>query len=48
VHAVGIILSTFLGNSSLDNSIAVLGQVSLPVIGADKVNGGPGDFGVNF
>lgn len=48
MHAVGIVLSTFLGNSSFDDSISILGQVSLPIVGADKVNGGSGDFGVNF
>ena len=48
MHAVGIVLSTFLGNSSLDDSIAVLGQVSLPVVGANKVNSSLGDFSVNF
>jgi hypothetical protein len=48
VHTLCVVCSAFLGNSSLDDGIAVLGQVSLPVIGADKVDGSPGDFGVNF
>jgi hypothetical protein len=48
VHAVCVVLSAFLGNSSLHDSIAILGQVSLPVVVANKVNGSLGDFGVDF